>query len=107
MKNFSNFNIGIEILLFYDIIYWQLRAIEEHGVELRRQQRDEMKQRVEEWNAQRRANGEEVIEGSDYSAIYQQVSISSTFYVRIFRIYVVFLVTFWLCHKKLYKNSHV
>ena len=57
-----------------DVTLTQLRAIEEHGVELRRQQRDEMKQRVEEWNAKRRENGEEVLEGSDYSALYQQMS---------------------------------
>jgi hypothetical protein len=32
------------------------------------------------------------------------VSISSTFYVRIFRTNVVFLVTFWLCHKNSYEK---
>ena len=52
----------------------QLRAIEEHGLELRRQQRDMMKQKVEEWNRKRKENGEEVIEGDDYSAIYEQMS---------------------------------
>jgi len=38
-----------------------LRAIEEQGVELRRQQRVAMKQKVEEWNQKRRENGEEVL----------------------------------------------
>ncbi len=35
------------------------------------------------------------------------VSISSTFYVRILRTNVVFLVTFWLCQKIRTKNSYV
>ena len=33
-----------------------------------------MKQKVEEWNEKRKENGEEVIEGDDYSAIYEQMS---------------------------------
>ncbi len=35
------------------------------------------------------------------------MSISSTFYVRIFRTNVVFLLTFWLCWKIRTKNAHV
>jgi len=35
------------------------------------------------------------------------VSISSTFYVRIFRTNVIFLVTFWLCQKIRMKNLYV
>jgi len=37
----------------------------------------------------------------------EQVSVSSTFYVRIFRMHVIFLVTFWLCQKIRTKNSYV
>ena len=33
-----------------------------------------MKQKVEEWNRKRLENGEDAIEGSDYSAIYEQMS---------------------------------
>ncbi len=46
--------------------------------------------------------------GKTVSSFYKgQVSISSTFYVRIIRTNVVFLVTFWLCQKICTKNSYV
>ena len=37
-------------------------------------------------------------------SLFHQVSISSTFYLRIFRTNIVFLVMFWLCHKNSYKK---
>jgi hypothetical protein len=49
--------------------FFKLRAIEEQGVELRRQQRVAMKQKVEEWNQKRRENGEEVL----VSILFKQI----------------------------------
>ena len=50
-------------------MFFKLRAIEEQGVELRRQQRVAMKQKVEEWNQKRRENGEEVL----VSILFKQI----------------------------------
>jgi hypothetical protein len=50
-------------------LFFKLRAIEEQGVELRRQQRVAMKQKVEEWNQKRRENGEEVL----VSILFKQI----------------------------------
>ncbi len=77
-------------------VTWAFNLDDMMGVHLK------VREEAEKKKSETIASGEEYIQLTDEmitSSVMQVylVSISSTFYVRIFRTNVVFLVTFWLC----------
>lgn len=51
-----------------------MKALEDRSVEIRKEQREKMKEKVEQWNQKRKEEGLGIIEDSDYNTIYEQMS---------------------------------